>query len=463
MSPFATRDSRPKGAARTRRLVLVLCLMTALLTSLLSALACVILFSGVWQQAVDTSAMPKWALLGLQMLALTGPLGFAALVAFVALHARQQVAAAAAAARAQVQRRRALLTLLDSLPVAVALCNPRDGCGTPNRAMAELLQMEHGAPGLSIDWLQILSREDGAAWLATRDAALRSGRPQWLRSTLQISGAACPVVMQIAPFAGEEGVEVAVSLTLADGESGRTQETVLQLRELLALAEAEKWHFGQAVHDELGQRLSGMAYFAKALQCKLQKAQRAEADDAAWLTDLANESMAVARGLARGLLPVGTDDPGGLGAALADLCERAGKTFGIDCTLSVDPAFDAGGAAQASHLYHAIQELVTNAVKHGEAQKVQVSLDRLDDHQRATVRNDGKSLADTPARLGMGLLGVRSRAAYLGAQFTFTDEGPGTVLAVIDLPIDLPIGMQIDPKIDNPLASSLLEPPPPAP
>ncbi len=225
----------------------------------------------------------------------------------------------------------------------------------------------------------------------------------------------------------------------ADGDGGHLQETIVQLRELLVLAEGEKWHFGQAIHDELGQRLSGMAYFAKALQRKLQKAQRAESADAGWLTDLANESMAVARGLARGLLPVGTDDPGGLGAALAELCERAGKTFGIACTLHVDDAFDAGGAAQASHLYHAIQELVTNAVKHGKSRAVHVSLDTGPDRQRATVRNDGLPLADAPERLGlgsgMGLRGVRSRAAYLGAPFTLVNEPQGTVLATIELPL----------------------------
>jgi signal transduction histidine kinase len=224
-----------------------------------------------------------------------------------------------------------------------------------------------------------------------------------------------------------------VSTPAGDASAGQ-QETIVQLRELLVLAEGERWHFGQAIHDELGQRLSGMAYFAKALQRKLQKAERAESADAGWLTDLANESMTVARGLARGLLPVGTDDPGGLGAALAESCDRAAKTFGIECSLQVDPAFDAGGAAQASHLYHAIQELVTNAVKHGRARQVQVSLDVLTDGQRATVRNDGDRLAVPPPPPGMGLRGVRSRAAYLGARFTLANEAQGTVLATIALP-----------------------------
>ena len=56
------------------------------------------------------------------------------------------------------------------------------------------------------------------------------------------------------------------------------------------------------------------------------------------------------------------------------------------------------------------------------------------DGQRVTVHNDGSGLDEPPQRFGMGLNGVRSRAAYLGAHFSLANASPHGVLAVIDLP-----------------------------
>jgi signal transduction histidine kinase len=368
-------------------------------------------------------------------LLLAAPVG---LVAFVIAHASRERAAVEDASRRQLRGRRALLDVLDLLAVAVALCSAREARATPNRAMAHLLRLERGkATDIPFDWQQVVIADDWPAWVRAIDSALQTGRGQWLRCTMRLADASSEVLAQIAPIDAEEGVELAVSLTLPKEEGGLAQETILQLRDLLEFAEAEKWHFGQAVHDELGQRLSGIAYFAKALQRKLQNVHSAEADDAGWLNGLANESMSVARDLARGLVPVGTDDPDTLAAALGELCEKAGRTFDITCTLDADPRFDPGGAAKANHLYHAIQELITNAVKHGCARRVQVRLEVRADRQRVKVRNDGIGLGSSPARFGMGVIGVRSRVAYLGGQFTLADEGQGDVLAVIDLPVPL--------------------------
>ncbi len=400
--------------------------------ALLSAGALALSVPGPWNPLPPAAVLPRWLTVMLMLLAACGPLGLALLsVQFV----RRQAERDAAAAQQLQERRRRLMALLDALPLAVALVDPQEDRALPNQALLELLLLDAGgASRPSLDWLQWLAPEDAAAWAAARDAVLAGGSARWLRCSLRIGGTPRPALMQLLPWPGEDGPALAVQLALADGDSGRAQEAQLQLRELLVMTEGEKWQFGQAVHDELGQRLSGIAYFAKALQRRLQQAARVEADDAGWLTNLANESMSAARDLARGLLPVGTDDPRELSTALAELCERSGKTFGIDIALSVDPAFDAGGAARASHLYRAIQELVTNAVKHGAARQVQVRLEMLEQGQRVTVRNDGRSLAAAPFRAGMGLRGVRSRAAYLDAQFSLLDEGPGAVLATIELP-----------------------------
>lgn len=400
--------------------------------ALVSALACTWAWFGTGPASVAGAAAPAWFRVGMLGLALAGPIGLAGWV--VALGRRERSSRAEGRQR-QALRRQERHNLLDLLPVAVALHDARGGGAVMNRAMAHLLHVERGeAADPPLDWQQVVAVKDWPAWLRSTESALQTGRAQWLRCEMQLSGATVEVLAQIAPLDTGDGVELLVSVTLPQGEQGLAQESILQLRDLLELAEAEKWRFGQAVHDELGQRLSGIAYFAKALQHKLRDAQRVEADDAGWLTSLANESMSVARGLARGLVPVGTDDPDALAAALAELCSRVGKTFAIECTLDADPGFDPGGAAHANHLYHAVQELITNAIKHGHARHVQVSLLVLGDGQRVTVLNDGATLGESATGFGMGVSGVRSRVAYLGGQFSLADELSGGVLAAIELP-----------------------------
>lgn len=405
-------------------------LAMVMVIALVSGLACALLWWAPGPLAGSAVGLRlRDVALGLAML---GPAGLLAFAVWQGRHAR---ALAVEASQRQAQQRRALLDALDLLPGPVALCSGRQAGIAANRALRHLCGIgdtESHPPAL--EWRQLVLEEDRNAWNEALTTATQTGRPQELACTMQLPAATEPVLAQMAPLGGEDAGELIVILTLLQGDAGLSQQTALQLRKLIELGEAEKWQFGQAVHDELGQRLSGMAYFAKALQRKLQQAQRGEADDAAWLTQLANESMTVARGLARGLVPVGSDDAGALAGAVAEMCDRASKTFGIACTFSADEGFDPGGAANASHLYHAIQELVTNAVKHGAARQVQVGLELLEAGQRVVVRNDGAGLAETPGRRGMGVSGVSSRVAYLGGRFTLANEDQGGVLATIDLP-----------------------------
>lgn len=416
-------DERPGGWLRPQALAL------GVLAAAVSAAA--VLWLAFAPRPQDGSLLP--VLLSLA-LALIGPLGW---VGAMIMAGSQAKAARAEALKQRQHHRQAMLNLLDLVPVAMALCDPKPGLSSVNRAMAQLLRIEGETfAGLNLDWQCVMAAEDGPAWRETCATAQQSGRAQWLRCTLQAGGGDRPVLAQIAPWDGESGAELAISLMPREGESGLVLESVLHLRDLLGLAEAEKWSFGQAVHDELGQRLSGMAYFAKSLQRKLQQAQRTEAEDAGWLTVLANESMSVARGLARGLVPVGSDDPDALTAALSDLCESTRRSFSIRCELHVDPGFNPGSVAQANHLYHAVQELITNACKHGHAGLVQVNLAVEDEGQRVAVRDDGQGFGPATSRSGgMGLNGVRSRVAYLGGRFVLSTTPGGGVLATITLPL----------------------------
>ena len=401
----------------------------------LSGASCLWLANQAWRSVSETASAPAWLLIAALGLALGGPV---LLIWATLARARQTRLDRNSEHHSRRQRRLALLAMLDLLPTAAAMGGNGESPATPNLAFCHLLgSTDEDARETAIDWRQVVSGDDWPAWASQTSAVMQDGRTRWLRCTLNLDGVRHESLVQIVALRSDDSHELVVVVTLPHGEAGLTQQAIVQLRELLAATEAEKWRFGQAVHDELGQRLSGMAYFAKALQRKLQGAQRSEADDAAWLTDLANESMAVARGIARGLLPVGSEDPGALTLALGELCEWAGRTFDIQCRVDADPRFNPGGAARASHLYHVVQELITNAVKHGKASRVDVELEVLPGHQLITVHNNGRGLSGppSPGRVAMGLSGVRSRVAYLGGKFMLADDAADGVVAMIELPL----------------------------
>jgi signal transduction histidine kinase len=90
------------------------------------------------------------------------------------------------------------------------------------------------------------------------------------------------------------------------------------------------------------------------------------------------------------------------------------------------------------HLYRIAHEALTNVRRHAQADRVWVSLRRVDDRLVMTVRDDGVGLPDEfdSASGGVGLRSMDYRASVIGAALAFKagDEG-GTVVRCA-LPLD---------------------------
>src|SRR5688572_19457197 len=96
----------------------------------------------------------------------------------------------------------------------------------------------------------------------------------------------------------------------APAKAGRLPAAIKERlqRESLAAAEREQERIGYELHDGLGQHLTGLAFYAKALAERLREQGLPEMDDAEQLVDLANLSVSMTRALARGLRPVGPEE-----------------------------------------------------------------------------------------------------------------------------------------------------------
>ena len=125
----------------------------------------------------------------------------------------------------------------------------------------------------------------------------------------------------------------------------------------------------------------------------------------------------------------------GLVDALRMLVSRFQDKTLIATNLTVLPGWPARIASpSALNLYRIIEEALANARQHSGAKAVQIILQPHSDNELSIcVSDDGRGLElDNPGPVGMGMLGMRERALFLGAQLRVeTVIGSGTTVRVI--------------------------------
>jgi signal transduction histidine kinase len=146
---------------------------------------------------------------------------------------------------------------------------------------------------------------------------------------------------------------------------------------------------------------------------------------------LVNHSIESTRALARGLSPVSIER-GGLLPALQTLIARARSAYGVNIRLRrlIRRPLKIGPEA-ATHLYRIVQEALTNAVRHGRASRITLTVMSADNHIDITIRDNGRGmLPGAGARsAGIGLKTMSYRAEMLAGELSILPaQGGGTVV-----------------------------------
>jgi signal transduction histidine kinase len=89
----------------------------------------------------------------------------------------------------------------------------------------------------------------------------------------------------------------------------------------------------------------------------------------------------------------------------------------------------------ASHLFQIVEEAVNNAVRHGQAREIEITLERQPGGMSLRVRDDGVGLPkDVDRSPGMGLRTMRYRAGVMGATFEIHSPATGGTVVSCLLP-----------------------------
>ncbi len=213
----------------------------------------------------------------------------------------------------------------------------------------------------------------------------------------------------LLPTRTEDGTECYAHILRDISEQKRLE------KEVLDISEREQSRFGHDLHDGLGQHLTGVQFMAQVLQQKLETRHAPEAAEAAEIANLIRQAITQTRDLARGLSPVALQSKS-LQDALRDLTAGITRRGQSQCVADLDDDLAITDQETATQLYRIAQEAVNNALKHGAAQHITVSL-RRDDQERIEleVKDNGLGFPEgfQPAQ-GIGLRVMNYRAGLIG-------------------------------------------------
>jgi len=142
---------------------------------------------------------------------------------------------------------------------------------------------------------------------------------------------------------------------------------------------------------------------------------------------MVNQSIKQTRNLAKNLLTVTLENQG-LSVALKELTLQIESLYNCTIECTTDLENDITDGTMATQLYHIAQEAITNAKRHGDADKVEILLKEEDSEYFLQVRDNGKGIERHESQ-GLGLKIMEFRSNIINGRLSiFDNEQRGTTV-----------------------------------
>ncbi|MBI5062478.1 MAG: cache domain-containing protein [Desulfatitalea sp.] len=192
-------------------------------------------------------------------------------------------------------------------------------------------------------------------------------------------------------------------------------ETQRLEREIIDISESERQQVGQYLHDDLCSHLLGIEVLHKVLRQKLSAGGYAELAAVDRIRDLIREAIAKTRRISRGLCPVNIAE-NGLELILRELCGDIQEIYGVTCNFELDQQVVLEDIVMATHIYYIAREAAYNAVKHGRADTITLSLKHHGTYAELRIQDNGQGIPKSLKLTGMGIRIMHYRARRIGAE-----------------------------------------------
>jgi two-component system sensor histidine kinase UhpB len=204
-------------------------------------------------------------------------------------------------------------------------------------------------------------------------------------------------------------------------------------RRVLAAQEAERRRIASGLHDEVGQVLTGVLLQLDAIAAAGDDRRRDKAEEAKQSIRQALEEV---RRIAQELRPELLEHLG-LVSALTALSSAFAHASGVQ----VDRRFatdlpDLSDEAELA-IYRVAQEGLTNAARHAEASRVELTLEPGANSVVLRLADDGRGMNASASQDGRGgLRGMRERAVLVGGALAVKDGPTGGVEIRLEVPAE---------------------------
>jgi PAS domain S-box-containing protein len=269
---------------------------------------------------------------------------------------------------------------------------------------------------------------------------------------LRKDGSEFPVEIALSPIETEEGTVVCAAVRDTTEQKRLEQEVTVAARQrsqdlrefaisVQGAQEEERRRIARELHDELGQRLTGLKLGLQVLEADLPPDNRKAGARLHRLMRELDRMIQEVRRLSYNLRPAALDDFG-LVVALQMLCKEFEKVY------KVKTRFHASEALAAFHdpqldiaLYRVAQESLANTARHATATTASVRLFGGHNAVVLSVEDDGRGFdleafhARKSKHRNLGLVGMRERSELLGGSFQVESSPDHGTRIQVQLPL----------------------------
>ncbi|MFM2179035.1 MAG: Sensor histidine kinase LiaS [Verrucomicrobiota bacterium] len=234
-------------------------------------------------------------------------------------------------------------------------------------------------------------------------------------------------------------ISLTAALVSSEPLSNRLNHSYLKEQDLSAsfikAIESERFRLAHELHDGVGQILTGAAMLTESLHADLSGTAKKEADR---ILELIRRAMLQVRSLSHLTSPEFLKDKE-LSQLLIEEIAYWHGCHQVKCHL--DTRLHVSDEATVLQLYRITQESIHNAIRHGKANVIQITV-RQDEESYGVleIMNDGALLQSTSMAVstGIGLRGMKHRAAMIQASLDVENIFTQGVLVTCRFPLPKP-------------------------
>ncbi len=181
----------------------------------------------------------------------------------------------------------------------------------------------------------------------------------------------------------------------------------------------ERNRLAREIHDTLGHSLTGIITGVEACIMLMDIAPEATKEQLRAIAEVARKGMTDVRASVKALRPDMLEQLS-IGDALKKLIDDTSRSTGVNIDYLCETALDDLGQDEEDVVYRVIQESMTNAIRHGNADRIWIRIRREENRLLIRIQDNGKG--DPEIKEGFGLNHMRERLEMLNGTLSYNGE-----------------------------------------